>query len=455
MTGNLVSQQNTTPRNFALSRNGWSLSLPVFGMTLLLVMSNVVDAIFLSKISADAVGAVGALFSVIAVIVFILRQLSQASGSLIGQLLGCDREKDVIPVFVTSLIINVCFSIMAIGFLVVIKDHIGLWLGLSTPMAMMSSQYLGIIAPGLLIQALTVSFIALSSAYGKTLWNLWVILATNLLNILLNTLLMFGAFSTVEFGIESVAVSTVVSQVIGLLMIGLIVFNKLNIDLNRNDFFSVHWQLLKKILAIGLPASLIPISMQLNLLMITWMAIKFGPSVLLTQIYTINILIVVVAWSSAMAVSTQIVISRYVGERGFDKANEALYTGIRRGMLGAVLGVGLLSIFSDTLYGIFTTDLVIAKNGAMVLFVCLLMEPFRAVNLVTLASLSASGDAKFPALMSVVIMWFFGVPLAWFLGVQCELGLIGMYIGRMSDEILRSVIVLKRWNTERWKKGHL
>lgn len=52
-------------------------------------------------------------------------------------------------------------------------------------------------------------------------------------------------------------------------------------------------------------------------------------------------------------------------------------------------------------------------------------------------------------------MWGLSVPLAYFLGVHLNLGLVGVWCALALDEWIRGIIMLRRWKTRKWEKMSL
>jgi Na+-driven multidrug efflux pump len=104
------------------------------------------------------------------------------------------------------------------------------------------------------------------------------------------------------------------------------------------------------------------------------------------------------------------------------------------------------------LYQIFTDDLNIIQTGATLLLLTLILEPGRTFNLIIINALRAAGDAKFPVFMGVLSMWGLSVPLAYWLGIHMEWGLIGVYLAFVVDEWLRGLIMFWRWRSRVWEQ---
>ena len=72
----------------------------------------------------------------------------------------------------------------------------------------------------------------------------------------------------------------------------------------------------------------------------------------------------------------------------------------------------------------------------------MILEPGRSFNLVIINSLRAAGDVKFPVYIGIASMWGVSVPLAYVLGIQLDLGLVGIWLAFTADEWLRGLLAL-------------
>ena len=52
----------------------------------------------------------------------------------------------------------------------------------------------------------------------------------------------------------------------------------------------------------------------------------------------------------------------------------------------------------------------------------------------------------------LVSMWVISVVIGYVLGVKLNLGLIGLWIAMAADELIRAVIFIIRWKSNKWRK---
>ena len=86
------------------------------------------------------------------------------------------------------------------------------------------------------------------------------------------------------------------------------------------------------------------------------------------------------------------------------------------------------------------------------MFIELILEIGRAVNIVMTRCLLAIGDIYVPAVTTFLFAWVVAVGLSYILGVKMELGLVGIWIAMCLDECIRAVVFSLRFKSGGWRK---
>jgi Na+-driven multidrug efflux pump len=73
-----------------------------------------------------------------------------------------------------------------------------------------------------------------------------------------------------------------------------------------------------------------------------------------------------------------------------------------------------------------------------------------ALSIVYTLALRGAGDTKFPLLANVIGIFGVRLPLAWWLGVVMQLGLLGAWIAMSADVVVRAVLLLWRYRRGGW-----
>ena len=446
----------TTKRQTVLEMSLWTLTWPMFIELVLTFTLGLEDSFYLAKLSDRAAAAVGSLLPVFGICNMVFQTFALSGASVASQLIGGRRHERVNPTFLTMILLNATLGVFAAAMLFAFHRRIGLWMGLSGEVYAFETQFLSLVGPMLFIQALRFAYASIINARGRTRWNMLAAAVVNFANVFLNHILTRGTWGLPRLGVAGVAYSTIIAQLLGLLIAALVVHRRLQVRWDFRGYWANFKTFVGPILGIAGPSVVEPLSFQLNQLVLVSIVIAIGEVALATRTYTLNLIVFAFVWSFCLGLGTQIKIAHYVGARRFDDADAQLHRSLRLGMLFGFLMMIVLSAVAGPLYGLFTRDPEILRLGQILMLLGLALEPARTSNMIVGGSLRGSGDARFPSFMSVLLTWSLAIPLAYLLALRLHLGLVGVWLAMITDELSRGLMNYWRWQTGTWKtKGVL
>ena len=125
-----------------------------------------------------------------------------------------------------------------------------------------------------------------------------------------------------------------------------------------------------------------------------------------------------------------------------------------------LFGVGLMSListglffFPELLMGIFTPDREVIRQGALVLRIISLSEPFFALLLVLEGVFHGVGDTKAPFVISFATMWGIRILFTALLVKGFSMGLPAAWCCMAADLVVRAALMFYRYRSGGWKKN--
>lgn len=315
-----------------------------------------------------------------------------------------------------------------------------------------AQPFLALMGGTLFLESLNIAFGSVLRAHGHTREAMYIAIGMNVLNLILNVILIFGLLGFPKMGVVGAALSTVISRFVACVAIGYMVRRQLKLRLRIRMVIDFCTDSLKRILRIGVPAAGENLCWHMSFMVITYFVGQMGVTSLATFSYAMQLSMIMMMLGISIGIGTEIMIGHMVGAGEFDMAYRQLLRSLRVGLGVTVVTTCCVVLAAPWLFGMFTENPEIIAGGAMLLRVSLLLEPGRTFNLVVINSLRATGDAKFPVLMGACSMWGVAVPLAWFLGLHLEWGLIGVWIAFTADEWVRGLSMYARWKSRVWEK---
>lgn len=446
-----MSESTSNTKKLSLIAITW----PIFVETLLRMFLGNVDTFMLSHYSDNAVGAVGTANQLNGMIMLIYTVSSIGTLITVSQYLGANKRKKAIEAAGTALLINFVFGLILSVFIIIFARP--LLRLIKTPEELMdyATTYLRIVGSVSFIQALLTTTAAIIRSFGKTRVGMYVTMGMNILNVMGNSLFLYGFFGIPVLGVAGVAISTAASQTIAFLVVMFVIMKRINIEISIKSIIPFRKDLAKQIIGIGVPSAGESAAYQVSQLVITAMINKMGAIAVSTKIYTMNILWFVMLFGIALGQGTQIIVGHHVGAKENEKAYKACLRSLRVSLVIALVMSTIVAVFGKNLVSILTKNDTIIQMSGKLLWYSILLEIGRVFNLVVVNALKASGDATFPAVAGIISPWFTSVLLCYVLGSKMGWGLVGVWIGLMSDEWVRGVIALFRWKSRVWESKGL
>ncbi|MBM7604124.1 putative MATE family efflux protein [Metabacillus crassostreae] len=429
----------------------FALTWPIFIEVLLHMLMGNADTLMLSQYSDQSVAAVGVSNQILFLLIVMFGFIATGTTILVAQYLGAKQYKDAKDISSVSISANLLIGLLISVIIYIASEDILHLMNIPEELLAEATFYLKLVGGFSFVQALIMTAGAILKSYGYTKDTMYLTIGMNILNIIGNYFFIFGPFGFPILGVQGVAISTVVSRIIGLVVILYILKQRVHFTINIKEIFALPVHHLKNLLRIGVPTAGEQFSYNTSQMIITVFITMIGTEALTTKIYTQNLMMLILLFSLAVSQGTQILIGYLIGAKDYEGAYkrclQSLYAGVAISTIMAII----FSIFSDTLLGIFTNNEDILKTGGILILLTIILEPGRAFNMIIISSLRAVGDIRFPTYMAIVSMWGVAVPIAYILGIHFELGLVGVWIAFITDEWLRGIVMLHRWKSRAWE----
>ena len=119
------------------------------------------------------------------------------------------------------------------------------------------------------------------------------------------------------------------------------------------------------------------------------------------------------------------------------------------GLLLTVLALPML-LFPATVLAVFFEDQSLIQLGILPLQITGLMIVLDAAALVLAQTLMGAGAQRTVMLLTLSMQWLVFLPLAWWVGIELEYGLLGVWLVQLFYRALNSSSFLWVWQRRRW-----
>lgn len=443
-----IKQPESVRKNLA------RLAVPIFIETLLIMMLGAVDTVMLSQYSDNSVAAVGVVNQLIMFAFLFFEVINLGTSVLCSQYLGAKMQKNVIQVVGVSLLVN-----LVLGLLVSAVLHFGAHflltaMGLRPELMEYGVDYMEIVGAFAFFQAISMTISASLRSANKAIYPMLVTVVVNILNIVGNYSLIFGKFGMPALGVEGAAISTAFARGVSMVILFVILFHKYIPRFPLAYFRPFPVVELKNLLKVGVPSAGENLSYSFSQVVLTYFINILGTEALATRTYVVNIVMFVYLFAIAMAQGGAICIGHLVGEK---KIRAAYLLGkyvMRISILVSLVLSCIWALMGHTLFGWLTDNPEIIRLGTIILFVDVILEVGRAINIYATNALRATGDVNYPFYVGLIVQWSIAVGGGYLLGLHWGWGLVGMWCAFLIDENIRGILFVRRWNSMKWaKKG--
>lgn len=434
---------------------------PLFRLSSAILLANIsqtvyqtVDMVWVGRLDTEAVATVGVCYPVIGLLTGLYTGLFTASFVLVAQYNGARANARVNHVVAQSLILVGIASIVFSGLGVITSSLLlRLIIGSHTEGLSHALRYLQVSLIGC-------AFVSVVSLYGFMLRGLGAVRAALhitalgvVINIVLDPLLIFGAGPIPGQGVVGAAYATLIAQAATTVVVLFRLYRgRFGIELRACDF-APDWALIKRILRLGIPASLQACIDPVALFVFTGIVASFGTIALAANGVALRIFAFSVILQTSISSATGILVGAAMGAGDTVRARRVA---VRSTWILFVISIVLtipVFAFATSLISIFvpSNELVITE-GARAVRIMSLSFGFVGAWLGLASTFTSSGDTLFPMITTLVIYWTVEIPIAWVLSKHTDLGTAGLWISYPASAFAGAAAGLIWFRLGRWKE---
>ena len=428
------------------------LIIPLIVDQFLQVAVGLSDSIMVARVGEAAVSGVSLVDTVMLLIINIFTALATGGAVIAGQYLG--RKDPKTGCEATAQLFNFTFLfsifIMILGYLGqnVILYHV---FGKIEPEVMKDSRtYLLIVLSSIPMIAMYNAGAAIFRAMGNSNIAMKTSLLMNSINVFGNALLIFGFHR----GVEGVAIPTVVSRGVACVVI-LILLNNQEHELHilHPYPFKIKWNVLKKILYIGIPNGLENSMFQLGKIAVLSLVSGLGTASLAANAVGNNIANFAILPGMSFGFALLTVCAQCVGAGDFEQVKYYTKHMMRVEYLCLIasnLIVILALPFILSVYNL--SDEAAQYANDIILYHAACVVTIWPLSFTLPNTLRAAADVKVTMVLSIISMWVFRFGFSYLLTMVFHMGIFGVWVAMTIDWLVRGIFFVCRYKSGRWQK---
>lgn len=305
------------------------------------------------------------------------------------------------------------------------------------------------------ITAASIPFLALYSAgavifrcMGNTRLPMKIMLIMNVVNIGINALLVYKFHA----GISGIATTTLLTRIAAAAFIFVLLMNKKYLlSLSFPEKLNIDIPMMRRIMGIGIPCGMENGTFYFGRILVVGMVATFGTASIAANSVAGIIILFQVIPGMAITLGIPVVIARCVGAKDYRQAQYYIkkIIGIiyKTQLISCVIVVLTLPLILN-IYNLSEEARLLTSQIVWIhaLFTVLLWPLSYGLP----SAFRASGDARYPMIVSMVCMLLCRIAFSYLLGIHFDLGLIGIWLGMFIDWIVKALIFVYRYLNGRW-----
>jgi putative MATE family efflux protein len=443
----MVIMEKTTTEGIT-TKKILTIAIPLILQQLSLQLQLWVDRAMLGHVDTRYFSAVGNVLVPYHAITAIIFAVCTGTTILIAQSIGSGNKQDCQNYAECSFIGNAIFPVIAFLFFFFGSEYVFKLIGVQSPILEYSASYMRILCFSLLILGPVTTSFSILQGIGITKVIMLSGIVSNILNILLDWVLIFGNLGFPQMNIEGAAYASTISNFLSAPIAIIYVLSHKNIPfrINIKNIFRFHWSLYKNVLKVGVPSGLEFFLWNIGNIFVVSFLNKLD--ILATGIYTLLFSIQVVPLFIYMGFANAAL--TLVGHKtGEDDQKQAIGVGLKCLRISLVICAVIAALyfaFPKLILRIFTNDMSLINYAASFLLVIPFIMFPQAVNNVIGRGIRGMGDTRW-MLYSQIFGTCLVITLSYLLIFTAGLGLLGIFITLLVDETVRGIINLLRF----WK----
>ncbi len=420
----------------------WKMSIPLIISMFITSIYNIVDAIWVSGLGADALAGVGFVTPVFIALMGIGNGLGSGSSSALSKYIGMEDKKLADNGAVHTVIITIIVSVITTILLCFFLKPILLIMGAGNTINY-AMEYGTIIAFGSILVIFSNSAYGMLRAEGDANRTMYAMLLSSILNIILDPIFIY----VVGYGVQGAAMATLISLLfVNCLLLYWYYIKKdtyLKADYSNFNFSkAVTFDILK----VGLPASLELINNALFAAMFS-LLLTYVASTDAVAVYSTGWRIVTIGTTPVLAIATALisVIGANYGARRYENIMVAHRYSMKLSIIFSLFAVVITYFFAGDIVSLFCyagTSTRLAPQLIAFLSCIVLFYPTMAVGAPSTYVFQGTGKGITAMFQTILRESAFTIGFAYLFAVVFGWGEIGAWFGIIAGELVVNNITL-------------
>ncbi|MEM7315083.1 MAG: MATE family efflux transporter [Planctomycetota bacterium] len=444
MTNNEQSVVLSESKSDVTNQSLFQLSYPLLLNAAIGMVVTLIDTVIISRYSEDAAAAVSMANQILLVAFDFSAIFATGAVVLVSRSLGAnepDRAKEISEAATTgNAMISFVFSAIIFS--------AAAWLAsaINTPREIFADTvtYLRVGAFTILLNGVMMAGTSTLRGYGQTRIILVLGIAAYVTYLLAEVLLIYGWGPIPELGVFGSALATLLVRAVAVIALTVVLYRRLTIRTWALQF-STAIRHLPGLYQISWPAAVDNLAYGFYQMLLVSFIATYSVAMVLARTFTLSLSAFLTVTLMSISQANEVMVGFRFGAGRNADINRCIAHASLVATLITTSCAALLYLFAEPLIGLFTNDVNIHQLATQLLWITIFVQPFSAVNTILFHSLKTTGDVVVPVAVTQIMMWGMSVPIAWWLTMSLQLGVVGLWYVLLLEEALKAIFLGVRW----------
>lgn len=413
-----------------------SLSIPTILEEILSTLLQYVDTAMVGRLGEKATAAVSTTTTIGWLIHSIPGAIAVAMLALASKANGAGDEKKLKKLAGQSIVYAFVIGIILETLALVLSPYIPVWMGVEADIVKPASLYFSVTSITLVFRTSSRVFAAMIRSIKDTKSPMYISVAENVLNVLLNVVFIYK----LELGVLGAAIASCISFGMGGIAMLAMMLSKEKL---RPSFVDIKpdTSIMPEVFKIGFPALGTTVISCLGYIVFASMVSGMGTTIFAAHSIAITAEEIVYIPGYGLRAATSTLVGNALGEGNVPKLKATQRVAILMTILIMVVNGTLLYIFSYPLMQLFTNSVNVVMIGSQMLKLVSFSEPFFGLMIVLEGISYGMGRVKHIFGCESVSMWGIRILCTFICVKVLGLGLTSVWLCMIADNICKSILL--------------
>lgn len=427
-----------------LIKSSWKMSWPMMVMMVFEFLISMTDIYIAGLYGKEVKAATGLASQVYALFIMTGHALTIGAVSILSRLYTSEDKKLFKSAVFTSVTSAFSFGVIICIIGILFSKQIATLLNAENQVKDYASTLIKIYFLGIIFHMTLINMNGVLRSCKRVVITMGVMIFAALLNITL--LLYFYNFT--DIGFKGIAISTAIS-LSAASIINIIIMYRI---IDKVYIFSIN--ILKQILSIGWPGGIVSLSWQFGGTALYAILGMLAYSTEIMAAYATGLRIESAIFMPAFAfnMANAVIVGNLMGEKKFDEAYKNGFVTAFISMSIVTVMMAVIIIFARPIAEMLEPNKAVVPEIIKYLYICMIAEPFIALNLAMNGALNGAGDTKATMRYAILNVWVLRLPLAYILGIFLGFGATGIWWALNMGFFMQVILSTRRFMSKKWQK---